>query len=96
LAQSLRTFLALDHSERDAIHEQNYVGKDEGLDAAWRIDSELIDGVELIVLRRAKIDQSNYRDRIPLSASFTSTWALSNKAWTASFASNSVSVGLTQ
>ena len=56
-----RTLLALHHHQRDAVHEQHNVRDDEGLHAARRVDTELVDSVELVVRRVVKIDQAHHR-----------------------------------
>ena len=53
--------LALDHHQRQAVHEQHDVGDDEVLARSRRVDAELVDGEEVVPLRVLEVDQLDVR-----------------------------------
>ena len=59
------TLLAFHHRQRDAVHEQHDVRNDELLHAARRVDAELVDRQEVIVLRPVEINQPHHRVLLP-------------------------------
>ena len=55
-----RTFLALHHRQRQAVHEQHDVGDDETAHATRCVDAELVDRVKAVALRVLKVDQLHH------------------------------------
>ena len=54
-------FLALDHGQRQTVHEQHDVGNDKTLGRSRRVDSKLVDGVELVSLGMLEVNQLDVR-----------------------------------
>lgn len=54
-------FLALDHCQRQAVHEQHDVGDDEAFGRSRCVDAKLVDGVELVSLGMLEVDQLDVR-----------------------------------
>ena len=54
-------FFTFHHNQRNAIHKKHNIGNDKLFNATGRINAELVDGMELIVLRMRKIYQFHHR-----------------------------------
>lgn len=54
-------YLGLDNDQRDAVHEQDNVRDDAALHTARRVDAELVDGVESVLLGVSEIDELDDR-----------------------------------
>ena len=70
--------LALHHRQGNAVHKQHNVRDDELLDAARRIDAELVDGMESVVFRDRRSRSGCTTGSCSPVISLTSTWVLNS------------------